>query len=167
MGSVMSPATVAVMSAVPEAKAGVGSAMNDVNRQVAGALGIAVIGSISSSIYSSKLEVATAALPKAAASTATDSVGGAAAVAVHLPGQASDALTAAAHSAFTDSMGLALLVGSGVALIGAMLVRRYLPDLRRSAGAQPEIADRQVAVAPVEVSATAIPNRVETSGAIR
>src|SRR5262245_17595453 len=110
MGSVMSPATVAVMSAVPEAKAGVGSAMNDVNRQVAGALGVAVIGSISSSIYSSKLEVATAALPKAAASTATDSVGGA--VAVHLPGQASDALTAAAQRVHRlDGTGAAGRVG--------------------------------------------------------
>src|SRR5262245_15259429 len=70
MGNVMAPATVAVMSAVPEAKAGVGSAMNDVNRQVAGALGVAVIGSVSSSLYSAKVDAATLALPPGAAHTA-------------------------------------------------------------------------------------------------
>jgi EmrB/QacA subfamily drug resistance transporter len=132
MGNVMAPATVAVMSAVPEAKAGVGSAMNDVNRQVAGALGVAVIGSISSSIYSSKVQAAASTLPPGAAHTATNSVGGAAGVAAHLPAGAADALTAAAHGAFTDSIGLALLVGSGVMLAAAVLVRRYLPDLRGS-----------------------------------
>jgi hypothetical protein len=167
MGSVMAPATVAVMSAVPEAKAGVGSAMNDVNRQVAGALGVAVIGSISSSIYSSKVESATAALPQAAAKAATDSVGGAAAVAAHLPAQASDALTAAAHAAFTDAIGLALLVGSAVAVVGAMLVKRYLPDLRRSAATQSGITDRDAAVVRSQVPATDIPDGVEASGAIR
>ena len=52
MGAVMAPATESVMSAVPEAKAGVGSAMSDVTRQVGGALGVAVIGSIIASAYS-------------------------------------------------------------------------------------------------------------------
>jgi predicted MFS family arabinose efflux permease len=132
MGNVMAPATVAVMSAVPEAKAGVGSAMNDVNRQVAGALGVAVIGSVSRSLYSSKLDSATTGLPHAAAHTATDSVGGATAVAAHLPAGAADALTAAAHTAFTDAIGLALLIGTGVMLSAAVIVKRYLPDLRIS-----------------------------------
>ena len=52
MGVAMAPATDSVMSAVPEAKAGVGSAMSDVTRQVGGALGVAVIGSIIGSAYS-------------------------------------------------------------------------------------------------------------------
>src|SRR4051794_11902655 len=56
MGNVMAPATERVMSAVPKAKAGVGSAMNDVNRMVAGSLGVAVIGSLVSSAYSSRVE---------------------------------------------------------------------------------------------------------------
>jgi EmrB/QacA subfamily drug resistance transporter len=137
MGNVMAPGTEAVMSAVPEAKAGVGSAMNDLNRQVAGALGVAVIGSVSSSLYSSKVEAATAGLPNEAAHAATDSIGGAAGVAAHLPAGAGDALAAAAGGAFTDALGLALLVGSGVALAGAVLVRRYLPDRRKQAERSP------------------------------
>jgi EmrB/QacA subfamily drug resistance transporter len=130
MGNVMAPGTEAVMSAVPEAKAGVGSAMNDLNRQVAGALGVAIIGSVASSAYSSKVDAAASALPAGASSTATDSIGGAAGLAAHLPAGAGDALMAAAGSAFTDAIGLAMLVGSGVALVGAVLVRRYLPDTR-------------------------------------
>jgi EmrB/QacA subfamily drug resistance transporter len=140
MGNVMAPATVAVMSAVPEAKAGVGSAMNDVNRQVAGALGVAVIGSLSSSLYSAKVDSATAGLPPGAAHTATDSIGGAAGVAAHLPPGAADALTAAAHGAFTDGIGLALLIGTGVMLVAAALVKRYLPDLRGSAATEVGVA---------------------------
>ena len=55
MGSVMAPATACVMSAVPEIKAGVGSAMNDVTRQVGGALGVAVIGSVIGGAYTGKM----------------------------------------------------------------------------------------------------------------
>jgi DHA2 family integral membrane protein (MFS transporter) len=46
MGLTMSPATNAIMSAVPRAKAGAGSAVNNTVRQVAGALGVAILGSI-------------------------------------------------------------------------------------------------------------------------
>src|SRR3954470_7182947 len=80
MGNVMAPATERVMASVPAAKAGVGSAMNDVNRMVAGALGVAVVGSLVSSAYSSRVDDTTRALPHGAGSIASDSVGGAAAV---------------------------------------------------------------------------------------
>jgi EmrB/QacA subfamily drug resistance transporter len=153
MGNVMAPGTEAVMSAVPEDKAGVGSAMNDLNRQVAGALGVAVIGSVSSSIYSSKLESATASLPPEAAHAATDSVGGAAAVAAQLPAGAGNALAVAAQGAFTDAIGLALLVGSAVTLVGAVLVKRHMPDLRRSPVATAAEAERQAAAARHEADA--------------
>jgi EmrB/QacA subfamily drug resistance transporter len=133
MGNVMAPGTQAVMTAVPEDKAGVGSAMNDLNRQVAGALGVAIVGSVSSSVYSSKVESATTALPPEAAHAASDSIGGAVGVAAQLPAGTADALAVAAGGAFTDALGLALLVGSGVTLAGALLVKRYLPDTRRSA----------------------------------
>ena len=55
MGWVMGPATDSVMGAVPEEKSGVASAMNDVTRQVAGALGTAVIGSLIASLYASRI----------------------------------------------------------------------------------------------------------------
>jgi DHA2 family multidrug resistance protein-like MFS transporter len=100
---------------------------------VAGALGVAVIGSVSTSAYSSNVESATANLPPQAAAAATDSIGGAVGVAAHLPAGAGDALNVAASGAFTDALGVALLIGSGVLLAAAVLVKRYLPDTRNEA----------------------------------
>jgi EmrB/QacA subfamily drug resistance transporter len=127
MGFVMGPATESVMNAVPEEHAGVGSATNDVNRMVAGALGVAVSGSVLSTAYASRMEDATAALPAPAAEAAADSIGGAAAVAAALPPQAADALSAAAGAAFTDAMGISLVVAAGVIALTAGAVLRWLP----------------------------------------
>ncbi|MDP9364195.1 MAG: MFS transporter, partial [Chloroflexota bacterium] len=77
LGNVMAPATDAVMGAVPDANAGVGSAMNDVTRQVAGAFGVAVVGSLINTIYADRMAGATAALPPPAAEPARDSIGAA------------------------------------------------------------------------------------------
>src|SRR3954452_3377639 len=60
MGATMAPATDSVMGSVPESRAGVGSAMNDVTRQVGGALGVAVIGSIIGAAYTADMEGAPA-----------------------------------------------------------------------------------------------------------
>ena len=133
MGWVMAPATDAVMGAVPEAKAGVASAMNDVARQVAGALGVAVIGSLVSSLYSSRVEDATGALPAEQATAASDSVGAAVAIADGLPSSAGTALEHAAANAYTDALGLGLLAAAAVALVGAAVVSRLLPAHHRPA----------------------------------
>jgi hypothetical protein len=127
MGNVMAPATESVMGAVPAAKAGVGSAMNDVTRQVGGALGVAIIGSVLNSGYTDRMASAVASLPAQAAGPAADSVGAAIQIAAKLPGGAGDALAAAARQAFVDSMGSAFLVGAGIALAGVLLVLRFLP----------------------------------------
>src|SRR4029079_1332285 len=55
MSLTMAPATESIMSSLPLGKAGVGSAVNDTTRQVGGALGVAIIGSVLSSIYASKV----------------------------------------------------------------------------------------------------------------
>ena len=52
----MAPATDAVMAALPDSKAGVGSALNDTTRQIGGALGVGVFGSMLNSIYSSNVD---------------------------------------------------------------------------------------------------------------
>jgi EmrB/QacA subfamily drug resistance transporter len=127
MGNVMAPATDAVMGAIPEAKAGVGSAMNDVVRQVAGALGIAIIGSIMNTVYGNRMEDVATALPAGAGDPARDSVGAALAVASRLGGPEAVALAESARSAFVDAMGNAALVAALVALTGAAIVARWLP----------------------------------------
>ena len=125
--NIFAPATEAVMGAVPEEKAGVGSAMNDLTRLMATALGIAVIGSAMYSMYSSKVAAAVAALPAELAAAAKDSVGAALQIAASLPGESGPALAAAATEAFTDAFGLAMLIGAAVTLLGALVVARVMP----------------------------------------
>jgi DHA2 family integral membrane protein (MFS transporter) len=55
MGLTMAPASNAVMSAVPREKAGAGSAVNNTVRQVAAALGVAILGSLLSVVFQSHL----------------------------------------------------------------------------------------------------------------
>jgi EmrB/QacA subfamily drug resistance transporter len=127
VGWIMAPATGAVMGAVPESKAGVGSAMNDVTRQVASALGVAVIGSLTTSLYTSTMEDETGGLPADAAEAAQDSVGGAVAVADGMPGEAGASLADRAAEAFTDAMALGLVGAAVVSFAGALLVARFMP----------------------------------------
>ena len=87
MGCIMGPATHSVMGAVPKEKAGVASAMNDVTRQVGGALGTAVIGSLVASFYGSRVADAASGLPSGTQDAVKDSLGGADAVAGAAPGR--------------------------------------------------------------------------------
>ncbi|MGE0540594.1 MAG: DHA2 family efflux MFS transporter permease subunit [Dehalococcoidia bacterium] len=127
MANTMAPATDAVMGAVPEAKAGVGSAMNDTTRQVGGALGVALLGSLVNAAYSSTMADPASALPPAAGDAARNSVGAAIQVAAQVGGPAGDALRTAAAGAFVDALGAALLVAAAVSFAGALLVLRFMP----------------------------------------
>lgn len=127
MGNVMAPSTDAVMGAVPQAKAGVASATNDVTRQVAGAIGVAVIGSVFNSIYSARMAGAVAGLPPEAGDAAGNSVGAAIQVAAQLPEPAATALASAARLGFVDALGWSLLIAVGAAVVGAVLVGRFMP----------------------------------------
>ncbi len=127
LGNAMAPATDAVMGAVPEANAGVASAMNDVTRQVAGAFGVAIIGSAINTVYSRSMADAVAGLPPEAAAAASDSIGAAARVALLAPAQAANRLLDAAGMAFSDALNVAVLVSASAALIGAVLVVRFMP----------------------------------------
>ena len=126
MGAAMAPATESIMCSVPLAKAGVGSAMNDTTRQIGGALGVAVLGSVLASSYSSAMAPIVGVLPPEAAEIAGDSIGGAFAVASRL-GEAGAPLVAAANQAFVDGMTTAVWVAAVVALIGAVLTAAFLP----------------------------------------
>lgn len=139
MGFTMAPATESIMGSLPLAKAGVGSAMNDTTRMVGGALGVAVLGSILASSYGSAIEPALDGLPGPLAAAASDSIGGASAAAAQL-GAGGQALLAAARSAYVEGMADAILVGSAVAALGALVVLAFLParGLANRATAQPE-----------------------------
>ena len=88
MALAMSPMTASIMSAVPARRAGAGSAMNDATRELGAALGVAVLGSIAASRYSSEITSAVSGLGGADRSTATGSIAGALNVASRLNGPA-------------------------------------------------------------------------------
>ena len=134
MGNVMAPSTDAVMGAVPEAHAGIASAMNDVTRQVAGAFGVAVIGSVINTVFNSRMQDAVATLSPEAANAASDSVGAAARVASMLPTEIAGPLVAAAKIGFTDALGVAVIVAAAIAVTGAILVLRFMPPRHLSPG---------------------------------
>ena len=127
VGLVIPPASEAVMGAVDLAKAGVGSAMNDVTQMLASALSIAVIGSVMYAIYGARLADAAASLPLQVADAARDSIGAAVQTAAQLSQVDGLALSTAARTSFTDALGLAVLIGAGFTLTGALIVAKFMP----------------------------------------
>lgn len=75
LGLTTTPATESIMSAVSPQQAGVGSAMNDAAREIGGTLGVAVLGSVFTSMYGSRVVTALAGLPPGARHAARQSVG--------------------------------------------------------------------------------------------
>ncbi len=120
MSLTAAPATGSIMSAVPHAKAGVGSAINDTTREVGGALGIAVLGSIANAVYRSAVDLGGLALPPPVADAAGESVGAATALSGQVPGGAE--LATRAGAAFTDAFNLASAVSLALALVAAVVV---------------------------------------------
>jgi EmrB/QacA subfamily drug resistance transporter len=149
IGLTSAPATESIMGAVPAAKAGVGSAVNDATRILGGTLGVAVIGSIYASLYASRLaEALPAGLPGPIADSARRSVGIALAAADGLaasghPGVARG-LHDAATNAFFDGFQTAVLVAAGIALGGAVVAVAMIPNQPPQTSAEP--ADRPMAV---------------------
>jgi len=128
IGLAMSPATDAIMSSLPRAKAGIGSAMNDVVREVGGTLGIAVLGSLLTSSYGRGMDEAAAGLPAPAAEAASDSVGGAHEVAAQMGDGAGAKLIGLADAAFIDAMATTATIAAGAAVIGALIALAFLPS---------------------------------------
>ncbi len=130
MGAAMTPATTAITEALPSSQQGVGSALNDLSREVGGALGIAVIGSLLTGVYSSRVDVT--GLSTQLAST----VRGSFAIAAHLPAP----IPARAHEAFTIALNVALLAAAGAAFLAALTV---IVGLRRRQRSEPAAAHGQ------------------------
>jgi EmrB/QacA subfamily drug resistance transporter len=113
VGLAMTPAMDAVLGALPPEQAGSGTGVTMTMRQVGGALGVAILGSVLANAYSDRL-------PASAPPVAHDSV--AAAAALHDP-----ALVLAAQLAYLHAMRVVLVVCAVVALAGAVLGAALLP----------------------------------------
>jgi EmrB/QacA subfamily drug resistance transporter len=133
MGLTMAPATESIMGSLPLAKAGVGSAMNDTTRQVGGALGVAIIGSVLSSVYGSKIvDALSGKVPDQALEVAQSGVGGALAVA-EKAGAAGTQIADVARNAFVDAMHSGAIVAAVAAFIGVIVAVVFLPAHARPA----------------------------------
>jgi EmrB/QacA subfamily drug resistance transporter len=138
---VMPPATESIMGSLPPAKAGVGSAVNDTTREIGGALGVAVLGSVLSSGYGPDVRDAVAGtpLPASRVEAVSDQVGAAMEAASRLGGEPGRALADAAGRAFVDGQSIAFVIGAAALALGAVIVGFFLParardDTRGDAG---------------------------------
>jgi EmrB/QacA subfamily drug resistance transporter len=142
---VTSPCTDAVMGSLPLAKAGVGSAVNDISREVGGTLGVAVTGSVFVSLYSPRIADGlrsipglVEALPDGVFEQAGRSVGAAYVVGQQSPEAVRSQVVGAVNDSFMHGFGTACLVVSITALIGSLVALRFLPA--RAAGTHPQSA---------------------------
>jgi hypothetical protein len=124
-----SPATDAITGALPPAKAGTGSAVNDFTRELGGALGVAVIGSVMASAYSAHIlrSLTHLSVPAAAAAAARQSVAAGLTVSAHLPPGVQAAAAAAARQAFTDGLSAGSIVAAAAAAAAAVGAVLFLP----------------------------------------
>ena len=110
-----------VMAAVPERDAGVGSALNDVSRQLGGALGVAIIGSVVNDAYRSNLADHAGDLDPGVVHAAGEGIGVASSVAATLPPEGAAELTRAANEAYVDAIARGFTVSVAV-LVAALVV---------------------------------------------
>ena len=136
VGLAMSPSTAAITSSLPEEKQGVASALNDTVREMGGAVGIALIGSVLNSAYRTNIEPTVASLPPEVAEPVTSGIGGALAVAGKM-GTGGAALVDASRQAFVDGMAPALYLGAGLALAAAVFTALRGP--KTAAEAEPRL----------------------------
>ena len=124
------------MSSVPQSKASVGSAVNDTTREVGGAFGIAVLGSILNSVYRGSIDLSSFALPDSVAAAAGESMGGALFATSGLPAEIADAVRTIAAQTFTDAVGTVFPIAAIIAIVASITV--FIAG--RKTGVPPELA---------------------------
>jgi EmrB/QacA subfamily drug resistance transporter len=123
MGFVMSPMSLAAMNAVDRTKAGVASGILSMNRMVGGTFGVAILGAMVATLGRSRIDQLLPHLPSAARARLAGGLGSGG-VQHGIPAQ----VVNASQHAFVYALHYGLLLGSGVALLGALaaavLIRR-------------------------------------------
>jgi EmrB/QacA subfamily drug resistance transporter len=125
--------TDAIMASVPVEDAGIGSAVNDVSREVGSALGIAVIGSFISSIYKGNVnQRLSGEVDEAVIEVADEGIGVLAAAAPEL-GPDAAVVIGEANAAFVDAMNSGFWMSTAVLFAGAVVALTMLPRRARVA----------------------------------
>jgi EmrB/QacA subfamily drug resistance transporter len=134
MAMIIPSMTGSIMSAVPMGKAGVGSAMNDTTRELGGALGVAVLGSLVAGRYGTRLVPALESLTGPLRAKAEESLAGALQSARALGGAGGTRVSDIAREAYVAGIHLAGVVAGCVAFVAAVVVYKYLPAVSTHGG---------------------------------
>jgi hypothetical protein len=120
------PATTAIVASLPRSKQGVASAVNDVSRELGGALGIAVLGSLMNGVYRSEMADSSSGLAADAGERAQGSLAAAQQIGEHLGPRGTD-FVAQADAAFVHGLTNGLVCGAALLLLGALFVALRAP----------------------------------------
>lgn len=119
LGLAMPPATTAITGALPQALQNVGSAVNDLARELGGALGIAVLGSLLTATYRDHLDLI--GVPDHLAAVARSSLAGATTIGGSVLQEADTAFTAGLHNAL---IGASAATAAAAVAVAVLLRRR-------------------------------------------
>jgi MFS family permease len=156
MGNVIAPGSTVMQNVLPLARAGAGSAVQNTVRQVAGALGVAIVGTVLATQYAANVTTALAKVPAgfpdAAKQAATGSIIAAdqilnQALAQGVPSTVIDPLRAGAYEAFLSAAHVTSYISLAVVVVAALVVGFLLPEIT-----PPEKGDRAVGAAPKDAT---------------
>ncbi|WP_116995897.1 DHA2 family efflux MFS transporter permease subunit [Desertimonas flava] len=140
MGLAMTPSSTAITESLPADRQGVASALNDTVREIGGAVGVALLGSILNAAYSDAVSPAVDGLPADTAHTVEDGIGPALAAAREM-GPAGESVASAARAAFVSAWSNAMWAGVAIAGIGLAWVVLRGPARRTERRTTEGIAD--------------------------
>jgi EmrB/QacA subfamily drug resistance transporter len=132
MALVIPPATTTVMISLPRERAGVGSSVNNTVRQVSGALGVAILGSVLTSAYRGRVEplLTGAGVPADVSHQASSSIQATQGFVAKTAGAHPQAtrLLGPADSAFVHALHITTAAAAGICVLAALLVMSWLPS---------------------------------------
>jgi len=146
MANIMAPCTDSIMGSLPRAKAGVGSAVNDTTRQMGGAVGVAVFGSLMASHFTSQVRdglagVASPEIVHALGDNVVQAIG----VAGATPAPLGSQIVEVAKDSFVSGLHLIGFVAAGVTFLAAIGVARFLPARARDLETESQVLEPQPA----------------------
>ena len=133
-------ATDLIVGTAPPERAGAAAAISETASEFGGALGIAILGSIGTAVYRSRITDAIPdGVPPDAVEAARNTLGGAVAVARPLPDPLGAELLAAAREAFSGALELSAAISAAIVLVLAIATAVLLRHVRAGSetGAQP------------------------------
>ncbi len=167
MGNVIAPGSTVLQNVLPLARAGAGSAVQNTVRQVAGALGVAIVGTVLATQYAANLSTVIdkvpATFPDAAKEAASESIVAAdfildQAAAQGAPAAVIDTLRAGAYEAFLSASHVTSYISLVMIVIAGLIVFFLLPQIT-----PPEKGDRAVG-APADPADALVRDEVENYG---